>query len=55
MVGGADVSFLALDTRRSFQELGRGRRNSGAGNVGLVMHQLAQAHRPRCRMLAFIP
>ena len=51
MVGGADVSLQYP----VLQELGRGRRNSGAGNVGLVTHRLAQAHRPRCRMLAFIP
>jgi hypothetical protein len=37
------------------QELGRGRANSGAGNIGLVTHRLAQAHRPRCHMLAFVP
>ena len=68
MVGGSDLSLRPtpgrhLDANRSslvrntrfFTNWEGARRNSGVGNVGLVVHQLAQAQRPRCRMLAFIP
>ena len=65
MVGGADVGFRPtpgrqLNANRSSlvrtlpgsSGTGRGSKKSGPGNVGLVTHRLAQAHRRRRRILA---